>query len=229
MKITKCQRHYGLEDHDGNTVLHNEYHAVFQISRELYGYRRGGHFGIIKTNGEIVVPPILVGYTEFEDFTTEYLLYLDDHEPLFDIEEPLTYKFDGKHYMREFNSEFIEDHYDMIELEEGQPYVLAKDYKGKNFLCDWSGNILSYGEYDEIRPINNHDLFLVIKHRYGNIWNFRTGEMMLERFIYYNNFKEDVYGKFFVEMDESNYLLNAEKYRLEYVANVMTPLVAFFN
>ena len=77
IKTYECQRHYGLEDHDGkkSTVLHNEYPAVFSrkspVESFSYGYRREWAFrNHEKTNGEIFVVPsyFWFEYTEFRRF-----------------------------------------------------------------------------------------------------------------------------------------------------------------
>jgi hypothetical protein len=61
------QNKYGLVDMAGNEILKTEYHAIWEIARGLIGYRYGIVFGLLNSDGAIIIEPCLQGFIEFQD------------------------------------------------------------------------------------------------------------------------------------------------------------------
>lgn len=60
------QNKYGLVDNEGKEILKTKYHAIWEIAKGLIGYRYGIVFGLLNSNGQVIIEPCLEGLINFE-------------------------------------------------------------------------------------------------------------------------------------------------------------------
>lgn len=215
IKIINERQLFGLVDEERNEILPCIYHAVFRITKELIGYRTGIRWGIIKINGEIVIPPVLDGYIEDVHLSEDYTFYIESEKPLH-VENPFIYKLNNN-YLKSYVGSFIEEilpEYTEGENYDGENYIICKDNLGKFFICDLNGNILLHENLDTIWKIDMDSWFVIFKDGYGNIWNCRTKEYKLQSYIPAYNFHYDEHGGIYFFIDNVRYLIdgNAPKF-----------------
>lgn len=202
---------FGLEDEVGKEILPCTYHSVFRITKELVGYRVGTRWGIIKINGEIIIPPVLNGYIEDVHLSDDYANHIISEKPL-QVHNPFTYKL-GNNFLKSYIGFFIEEIFsEYVEGEnyDGENYIISKDNLGEIFICDLSGKILLHEKLDAIWKIDMDSWFVVFKDGFGNIWNCRTKKYKLDLFIPSNNFRLDQYGGIYFIIDDIKYVIDRD-------------------
>ena len=131
---------YGLQL-DDQIILEPIYHAVWAINNYLVGFRLGSRFGIIKSNGQFVEYPTLIGVMYF---FSEDVLLLDEN-----VE----------------NDAIFAEHYE-VSNEEYLRYYNAKTKK--ELLLDQYGNKIMNYEFDHSYRITKYgNCFVQVDNKIG--------------------------------------------------------------
>ncbi len=214
--IVKEGDFFGLVDKDDNKLLECIYHSVFKINRHLFGYRNGIRFGIIKVDGQIVIPPVLNGMIEQELFSNEYENSIDIDPPI-PLDNPFTHKLTNE-YVKYYNGVFIEE---QLKNYNGENYIISQDNLGKAFICDLKGNILLHKKLDHIWKVDMDSWFVIFINRTANFWNCKTDKYLFNKFLPANDFYQDSKGQINFTYNDIDYRVDIESIGLK-VINAMT-------
>lgn len=164
------QNKYGLTDEIGNEILETEYHAIWEVAKNLIGFRYGVEFGLIHGNGKIIIEPCLEGFIEFEYKGKEGCTFIED------ILGPSSY----------------EDNYEYI--------ILHQNKTNKPLLINSGGEIISKFEFDWLGHVFTNGNGKVITNGKAGIYNFKNNQFVVKPTyfddqLYLDNNGEIIYGE----------------------------------
>lgn len=194
-----------LKNENGENILNERCHCIFKINDFLFGYRVGLRAGLVNSKGEILLEPILKGFTEWELSKDQ----IDKSLPSLYI-----------HYNEEYNCRFIEEDWKDFPDDQEQ-YLIREDINGYIFICDLKGEILLHEKLDRIWKVDMTKHFILFKNNSGNIWNCRTNKFLLDKWIESQYFSTDDYGNDYVIIDKKRYMFD--------VSNTNTDVVKLIN
>lgn len=164
------QNKYGLTGENGNEILKAEYHAIWEVAKNLIGFRYGVEFGLIDANGKIIIEPCLEGFIEFEYKGQKGCNFIED------ILGPGSY----------------EDNYEYL--------LYHQNKTNKPLLLNSKGEIISKFEFDWIGHVFTNGNAKVIKNGKAGIFNFMCKEFVIEptyhdQDLYLDNNGDIIYGE----------------------------------
>lgn len=144
------QNKYGLADDNGKEILKKEYHAIWEMTDNLIAFRYGIVFGLLNSNGDIVIEPCLEGFREFEYHGESRCSFIED--------------ILGKGSFEE-NEEYL---------------IFNENTSKKPFLLAASGEIISKFEFDWLGHVFANGLGKVILNSKAGIYNFKLRQFEVQ-------------------------------------------------
>lgn len=212
MNIFKEGKYFGLKDDTGSTVLQARYHAIFRVNKNLWGFRHGIRWGMVKKSGELVISAVLNAYIERELLheSVEESIY-KGASPFFKCENPFVERFAGD-VVKYYDTIFIEEEQDNFKHQE---YFMSLDNIGKSIIINAVGDIVFHDFTKGLIEVDHKRIFLIFIDEFVNIFDIKVKKYLLERWVSSHEFYQDPFGAMFLVYKNKKYELTAMNFEIE--------------